>query len=180
MQCTKRAAYAKVSPCLTPSLPQPVKFPGWKMHGHACKQYIFHSYNIYFQCCVFQWKSFHMTEWKLRQKDFRVSNFALLLVIFKWHHVSEGVNSWKPDENLHLWRGFYDEIKSYVFIPDMSATAPLLHRNQRLGSSEKLRSTVGAVPYHSRQAPEKPYHHRWQHFDNNNNSFYKVSFSNTS
>ena len=30
---------------LTPSLPQPVKFPGWKMHGRACKQYIFRFYN---------------------------------------------------------------------------------------------------------------------------------------
>ena len=28
---------------LTPSLPQPVKCPGWKMHGRACKQYIFRS-----------------------------------------------------------------------------------------------------------------------------------------
>ena len=23
------------------SMPQPVKFPGWKMHGRACKQYTF-------------------------------------------------------------------------------------------------------------------------------------------
>ena len=30
---------------LTPSLPQPVIFPGWKMHGRASKQYIFQSYN---------------------------------------------------------------------------------------------------------------------------------------
>ena len=30
---------------LTPSLPQPVKFPGWKMHGRAYKQYIFRSYD---------------------------------------------------------------------------------------------------------------------------------------
>ena len=30
---------------LTPSLPQPVKFPGWKMHRHACKQYIFRSHS---------------------------------------------------------------------------------------------------------------------------------------
>ena len=28
---------------------------------------------------------------KIRQKQFRVSNFALFLVIFKWHHGSEGV-----------------------------------------------------------------------------------------
>ena len=31
---------------LTPSLPQPVAFPGWKTHGRAaCKEYIFRSYN---------------------------------------------------------------------------------------------------------------------------------------
>ena len=30
---------------LTPSLPQPVKFPGGKVHAHACKQYIFRSYS---------------------------------------------------------------------------------------------------------------------------------------
>ena len=30
---------------LTPSLPLPVKFPGWRMNGHACKQNIFWSYD---------------------------------------------------------------------------------------------------------------------------------------
>ena len=30
---------------LTPSLPQPVKISGWKMHGRACKQYISRFYN---------------------------------------------------------------------------------------------------------------------------------------
>ena len=55
--------------CLTLSLPQSVKFPGWKMHGHACKQYIFCSCNIYFQCCVSRWKSFHMAVWKIRQNS---------------------------------------------------------------------------------------------------------------
>ena len=33
---------------LTPSLSQPVKFPGWIIYGRACKRYIFRSYNIYF------------------------------------------------------------------------------------------------------------------------------------
>ena len=75
---------------LTPSLPQPVKFPGWKMHGCACKQYIFQSYNIYFECYAFWWKSFHVPVWK-KKKGLRVSNFALLWVIFKWNHGSEGV-----------------------------------------------------------------------------------------
>ena len=31
--------------CLTPSLLQHVKFPGWKMLGLTCKQYIFRSYS---------------------------------------------------------------------------------------------------------------------------------------
>ena len=30
---------------LTPSLPRPVKFPGWKLHGRSCKQCIFWSCN---------------------------------------------------------------------------------------------------------------------------------------
>ena len=30
---------------LTPSLPQPVQFPGWKMQGRTCKQYIVQSYD---------------------------------------------------------------------------------------------------------------------------------------
>ena len=30
---------------LTPSLPQPVTFPGWKLQGRAFKQYIFRSHN---------------------------------------------------------------------------------------------------------------------------------------
>jgi len=30
---------------------------------------------------------------KRRQKDLRVSNLAVLLVVFKWHHGSEGVNA---------------------------------------------------------------------------------------
>ena len=33
------------SAMLAPSLTQPVIFPGWKMNGHACKQYSFQSYN---------------------------------------------------------------------------------------------------------------------------------------
>ena len=60
---------------LTPSLPLPVKFPGWKMNGRSCKQYIFRSYNIYFQCCVFWWKSCHMPVRKRKEKDLSLSTF---------------------------------------------------------------------------------------------------------
>ena len=48
--CRVRYCRGSVESSLTPSLPQHVKFSGWKMHGRACKQCIFRSYNIYFQC----------------------------------------------------------------------------------------------------------------------------------
>ena len=76
---------------LTPSLPQPVKFQGWMTFGRACRQYTFRSYNICFQLYAFWWRAFHMPVWKRRQKGSRVWNFAFLLVVFKWHHGSEGV-----------------------------------------------------------------------------------------
>jgi len=99
---------------LSPSLPQPVKFQAETCTDIPAKQYIFHSYNIYFQCCVLWWKSFHMPMQKQRQKGFRVSNFALLLVGFKRHHGSEGVNTlisstyWRegwPSWTEHILRG---------------------------------------------------------------------------
>ena len=37
-------------------------------------------------------KSFHVPVRKRRQKGLRGLRFALLLVVFKWHHGSEGVN----------------------------------------------------------------------------------------
>ena len=64
-------SYSKES--LTPSLSQPVQFPGWKIHGRAYKQCIFRSY-IYSQCCPFWWKSFHMPERK-RKQGFQISHF---------------------------------------------------------------------------------------------------------
>ena len=46
-------------------------------------------------------------EKRRRKKGWRVSNFALLLVVFKWHHGSEGINAiqysynwWETD---HIW-----------------------------------------------------------------------------
>ena len=87
---------------VTPSLPQPVQFLGWKMHGHACKPYIFRSYNIYFIfsgpiISIFSAMCFNENPLvcqckKRKQKDLRVWDLALLWVIFKWHHGSEGVN----------------------------------------------------------------------------------------
>ena len=41
---TVNCAHIFDSKLLTPSLPQPGKFPGWKMERRACKQYIFRSF----------------------------------------------------------------------------------------------------------------------------------------
>ena len=43
---------------LTPSLAQPVKFPGSMMHGCAYKQYIFRSYTFIFNSMHFDENSF--------------------------------------------------------------------------------------------------------------------------
>ena len=83
---------------LTPSLPQPVKFPGWMTQGRACKQYIFRSFNVCFQCSVFWWKSFHMPVRK--RTGLKDSNLAFSLAIFKRHHGNEGVNNNTDNGNL--------------------------------------------------------------------------------
>ena len=63
---------------LFPSLPQPVKFPGWKMHGRACKQYIFRSYNtstfsaVPFDESPFTWQCQKETK---MLKSFKFRNF---------------------------------------------------------------------------------------------------------
>ena len=85
---------------LTPSLPQPVKCSGWKMHGHICKQYFFWSCTTCYQCYAFWWKSFYMPVRKSRLKlrlKLRVSNLALLWVVFKCYHGSEGVTHRYPN-----------------------------------------------------------------------------------
>ena len=42
---TVRGSWTTFGGLLTPSLPHSVKVPGWRMHGRACKQYIFRFYN---------------------------------------------------------------------------------------------------------------------------------------
>ena len=39
----------------TPSLSQPVKFPGWIVHPHACKYFVV-LWQYCFQYCAFRWK----------------------------------------------------------------------------------------------------------------------------
>ena len=67
--------YNTIFSSLTPSVPQPVKFLGWKMHAHACKQYIVRSYDAS-TFNEFWRKSFHMPVCKRRQKcQFQISQF---------------------------------------------------------------------------------------------------------
>ena len=77
---------------LTPSLLQPVKFMGWKMHRHTCKQHVFRSYNI----STFNAMRFdeNPVTWECEKDNIMawVSNFALFVVVFTWHCGSEGVN----------------------------------------------------------------------------------------
>ena len=62
------------------------------MHGRAREQYFFRSYSIYFYCYTQLWKSLHTPVRKRKQKGLKVLNLALLFVVFKRRHGSEGVN----------------------------------------------------------------------------------------
>ena len=73
------------------------------MHGRACKQYIFRSHNICFQCYGFWWKSFYIPVRKRSQKGLMVSDFAHLCVVFKWRHGSEGVKKREQKTCLGRW-----------------------------------------------------------------------------
>ena len=76
---------------LTPSLPQPVTFLGWKMHRRTCKQYIFRSYSTStFYAVWFHENSFTCPCEKAEKRLNLFSNFTLLLVLFEWHHGSDG------------------------------------------------------------------------------------------
>ena len=64
----------------TPSLPQLVQFPGWMMHRHACKQYIFWSYiTSAFNAICFDENPFTCQCRKRSPKSLWVSNFALFI-----------------------------------------------------------------------------------------------------
>ena len=65
---------------LTPSLPQPVKFPGIKMHGRAYKQCIFGSYDasIFGAMSFYETPFMPMPEGKRKEKmlkGFKFPNF---------------------------------------------------------------------------------------------------------
>ena len=70
---------------LTPSLPPPVRFPGWKTHGRACKQYGFRScYTSTFNAVRFdkKKKSFYLPVQKEKEAEGFKKKFALLVVVF--------------------------------------------------------------------------------------------------
>ena len=78
-----RRLYEKaVSRRPNPFTVQACKISGLKDARTRSKEYVFRSCNIYFQCYAFWWKFFHMPVRKRRQKGVRISNFALLLVVF--------------------------------------------------------------------------------------------------
>ena len=63
---------------LTPSLPQPVKFPGWKIHGHICKQYIFRICNTLLSmlCVLLKFLSYARAKNKTKKlKGFQFRTF---------------------------------------------------------------------------------------------------------
>ena len=62
--CVTAATSHWVNPFTAPAC----KVFGWKMHWRACKQYIFRSYNIYFRCYTFWWKSVRMPTRKINRK----------------------------------------------------------------------------------------------------------------
>ena len=92
---------------LTPSLPKPVKFPGWKLHVHA---FNFRSYNQSNFSTVRSMEILVRANAK-KKNSLRVSNFTLLMVVVDWRHGSERVKL-KTDMilvmqcavNFELWR----------------------------------------------------------------------------
>jgi len=67
---------------LTPSLTQLVKFPAWKMHGGACKKYIFRSYNTStFSVMPFDENPFTRQCGKEKRKEKRLKGFKFLTFI---------------------------------------------------------------------------------------------------
>ena len=79
--------------CLTPSLPQPVKIPGWEVLTYAWKwrkKSVLHQTS--FQYCAFWWKSLYRLMQNRKEESSRgILNLALLLLGFKRHRGTERV-----------------------------------------------------------------------------------------
>ena len=69
----------------------PFIVPACKISGlkHACKQYISRSYFVFLMLRILMKILSHAG---VKKKRLKVSNFVLLLVVFKRHHDSEGVS----------------------------------------------------------------------------------------
>ena len=86
----------------------------------------------------------HASLWKRRQKGLRVSNLALLLVVFKWYHGSEGVKNQLYSANTpnyvreqmfaQLRTGFtdFDDDDGIASVLQSSMTAMALRQHYRL------------------------------------------------
>ena len=82
--------YSNLTSPLTPSLPQPVKFWGWKTHTHTHTHPHPHMpANSMFSNPTYKSTVKTVHFWG---KGFRISNLSLLLFIFKSNHSSERVN----------------------------------------------------------------------------------------
>ena len=91
---------------LTPSLLQPIKFSGRYRYRCTFKQWIFRPVTklISVLCILMKILShFHTpAQKKEKKKGFRLSNSALLMVVFQRHHGSEGVNNVALREPVHV------------------------------------------------------------------------------
>ena len=80
---------------LTPSLPQPVEFPGWKVPAPARRQSILRPYKkSAFKTVRFDdWNSFDMLIRKRKRKMHKDVKFRTFIgLFFNWHYGSERVN----------------------------------------------------------------------------------------
>ena len=94
-------------------------------------------------------QSFQMTVRKIRQKQLMVSNFALSLIVFKWHHGSKGVES--PSlSSLHLTckRTFSEENSCSQPLQMPSKQAPSHTRSGR--NAQPLFRHILSRYYHKR------------------------------
>ena len=78
---------------LTPSLPQPVKFPSWNTHSHGCNPNISPSYNIFLILCILMQILWHASA--ENRKDFRFLHFISKLVRHVWQQRYDLWWQWK-------------------------------------------------------------------------------------
>ena len=146
---------------LTPSLPQPVKFLGWKVHtythtyththarththihrqthaytlytGVSANSIFFHPIILLFSMLYVFMKILLHANMKKKTKRLKISNFTLLLVVFKWHQSSERVNSMTS-----TGRGnkYYEQQNSLQIVPYAHTHAHLSIRSMLVLMSE--------------------------------------------